>query len=146
MDALVERIEALEEEREIIQALYRYSHKVDYGPPEVWANVFTEDGVFDVYGIDGKSIHKEKGREELAHYLSTKKLPPVLYDKHLISSPVINVKGNKARVESYFVMLRDKDETGAMVVSYGRYHDTLVKKNGTWLIKERRAEVETSFR
>ena len=142
IEELAKRIEALEAERDVLETCYRYSHTIDYGPPEAWAEVFTEDGVFDVHTLEGKPGHKETGRAELAHYLSTKELPPAKYDKHVIFSPMITINGDEAKVESYFAAFKDA-EGGPAIGVYGLYHDTLVKQNGTWLIKERLAEVET---
>ena len=143
IEDLKKRLQTLEDEKQIIETLHRYSHTIDYGPPEAWAGVFTEDGVFDVYRINGRKTHKESGRKELANYLSTKRLPPLLYDKHLVCSPVISIEGNTAKVESYVVLLREMEEGGATVASWGRYHDTLAKQaDGKWLIKERLAEME----
>ena len=143
-DDLVKRLQALEAQREIRETLYRYSHTIDYGPGERWADeVFTGDGVFDVFTVKGRPIHKENGRAELAAYLGTKKLPPVQYDKHLIFSPLITVNGDEATVESYFVGLDDIAERPRMFV-FGRYSDKLVKEGGRWLIKERLAETEAT--
>lgn len=141
---LQRRLEAIEDERRILETLHSYSHTIDYGPPEKWADVFTENGVFDVYRVTGAKTHREEGRGELVNYLSTKRLPPALYDKHLICSPVIKITGKVAKVKSYVILLRETEEDGPRVASWGRYHDTLVKQsNGKWLIKERLAEMET---
>lgn len=143
IEDLRKRLQLLEDEKRIIETLHRYSHTIDYGPPEAWAGVFTEDGVFDVYRVNGRKAHKESGRKELEKYLATKRLPPLLYDKHLVCSPVVSIKGDTAQVESYVVLLRELEVGGATVASWGRYHDTLVRQaNGTWLIKERLAEME----
>jgi hypothetical protein len=142
--SLEQRLQALEDERQIIETLHRYTHTIDYGPPEAWANVFTPDGVFDVYNINGKPAHKENGRGELARYLSTKRLPPILYDKHVVLSPVIQSNdGKTAKVDSYIVMFREMEDGGPRVSTWGRYYDILVKQpDGRWLIKERKAEME----
>ena len=141
---LVKRLEALEAEKQIRETLHNYSHTIDYGPGERWANaVFTSDGVFDVFTVDGRPIHKENGRAELDAYLETKKLPPVQYDKHLIFSPLIAVDGDEATVESYFVCFDDISDQPRIFV-FGRYSDKLVKENGRWLFKERLAETEVT--
>lgn len=140
-----ERLRALEDEKAILETLHRYSHTIDYGPSQAWAEVFTEDGVFDVYNVDGRKVHKENGRKELARYLATKRLPPDAYDKHLVCSPVIQIKGAVAKAESYVVALRERDPAsgGARVSTWGRYHDTFVRQpDGRWLIQERLAEME----
>ncbi len=141
--ALKRRLDYLEDMEAIRETLHRYSHTIDNGPFEAWANVFTEDGVFDVFMIDGRKVHKENGRAELKRYLATKQLPPNLYDKHLIASPVITIKGNTATVESYVILLRETATEGPRVYSWGTYHDTLNKVRGKWLIKERLASMET---
>lgn len=144
---LKRQVALLEDERQIRDTLHRYSLTIDYGPPPDWANVFTEDGVFDVYMVNQRKIHKENGRGDLRRYLATKKLPPIAYDKHLICSPVISIKGKTARVEAYVVTLRDEAPGGPRVSAWGRYYDTFEKQSdGRWLIKERRAEMEAVSR
>ena len=136
------RVLLLEDERDIGEVFSRYSHTIDYGRQQEWAECFTPDGVFDVFTVAGKPVHKENGRDELFRYLGTKKLPPRRYDKHVLAAPLIEVEGETATAQSYFIMFSSNDGSAPFIGVYGRYKDTLVKEGGRWYLKERLAEVE----
>ena len=140
--ALEGKIQALEDERDILRAFYTYSHTIDYGKTREWSECFTADGVFNVFMTDGTPVHRENNRTELKAYLESKLTPPEVYDKHILAAPVIKIVGDKATAESFFIAIGDGG-AGPLVFTFGRYNDTLVKESGRWLIKERKAETET---
>ncbi len=140
--ALQARIQALEDERDILRTFYAYSHTIDSGKTREWAECFTADGVFNVFMVDGTPVHRENNRTELKAYLGSKQTPPEVYDKHILAAPVLRIAGDKATAESFFVAIGDGGQ-GPLVFTFGRYKDTLVKEKGKWLIKERKAETET---
>ncbi|MSQ26432.1 MAG: nuclear transport factor 2 family protein [Dehalococcoidia bacterium] len=142
LEDMQRRVQLLEDERDIGDVFSRYSHTIDYGRQEEWADCFTEDGVFDVFTVDGRKVHKEHGRGELFRYLGGKKLPPQRYDKHVLAAPLIDVKGSTAKAQSYFIMFSSVAGSAPFIGVYGRYKDTLVKEGGRWYLKERLAEVE----
>ncbi|MSQ25504.1 MAG: nuclear transport factor 2 family protein [Dehalococcoidia bacterium] len=142
LQQIMERLEALEAEKAIQETFSKYSHAMDYGLLDSYANeVFTPDGIFEVGDTTGKVMHREEGTQQLIAYLASKKHPPEKYDKHLIAASKFDIKGDKAHVESFFVALKDKGNE-PIIGSYGYYFDDLVKINGTWRIKKRKAVTE----
>lgn len=141
MDALSELLE----EREILRLLHRYAHAMDYGDEQGWVDVFTPDAVFDVVEVvGGRRVNREEGHADLARYITGYPKPPQ-FCKHVIVNPLVDVTGDEARVEAYWLFLQRDDPTGHPVVSaFGRYHDRLVKRDGRWRIAERFAEVEAT--
>jgi 3-phenylpropionate/cinnamic acid dioxygenase small subunit len=136
-------MQLLLDERAITRTLHRYCHAMDYGLEEEWVDVFTSDAVFDVIMMPaGAGIHRENGREELARYIANYPKPP-RYSKHIILDPIIDIDGDQARVESFFLFLAREDDVARLIV-FGRYKDSLRKADGKWRIAERIAEVETA--
>jgi hypothetical protein len=59
--------------------------------------------------------------------------------------PVITVDGDTARVEAYWLLLKREPGTGMpQLTAFGRYRDTLVKRDNRWLIRERYGDVEAN--
>lgn len=141
MDAISELLE----EREILRLLHRYAHAMDYGDEQAWVDVFTPDAVFDVVEtVGGRRVHREEGHAGLARYVASYPKPPD-FCKHVIVDPLIEVDGDEARVEAYWLFLQRDGATGHPVVTaFGRYHDRLVKQDGRWRIAQRFAEVEAT--
>lgn len=144
MAQVLARLEALEDERQIVETLHRYGHAVDYGPPEAWADLFTNAGVRTLFRANGQTV-SQRGRAEFIAHLSKVPLPKGTWDKHVTSNPVITLHGRTAKAESYFIQFNSRSEGGPRVNAFGRYHDTLVKERGRWRIKERLAEVNASL-
>lgn len=137
---LAKRLEALEAERDILRTLHRYGHCIDYGLEKEWVGLFTPDGAFDVRRRQGGG-HREEGREALARYIPTHSRAPAKYHKHLLIEPIIQVDGDTAEVQSYFVRIDAKDGV-PFIYGFGRYRDRMKKHDGAWRFKERIAEVE----
>jgi hypothetical protein len=67
-----------------------------------------------------------------------------VYDKHLLSQPLITEMSDAdAKVESFWVFMTDRG-AGPKVVAYGTYHDHLVKDGGIWRLKERLGRLESN--
>jgi hypothetical protein len=131
------------EERAIMRTLNTYSHAMDYGREQDWVHVFTDDGVFDVVSMPGaKPIHREDGAGDLAAYVAQYPKPPNAR-KHIVVSPIIEIDGDTATVDSYWLFF-GRNVDGTSIQGYGRYHDQMVKVDGEWRIKERYAETEAA--
>jgi len=141
-DEIQVRIAALEDEQAIIRLMHRYCHTADQGGD--FGAIFTDDGVFDVTMADGRKIRRYEGLPAIREYWRTRETPPGRFDKHLVLSPVVTVDGDRARAVSDFVVLQDTADR--VLVTYGRYHDTLVRQDGAWRLCERRSTVETLAR
>jgi 3-phenylpropionate/cinnamic acid dioxygenase small subunit len=133
------------EERAIIRTMHRYAHAMDQGLEAQWLDTFTEDAVFDVVrSDDGTTVHREEGHGELARYIARYPKPPA-YRKHVVVDPLIEIRGDEATVESYWLLLeRDAEGGAARLSAFGHYRDRLRKIDGEWKIAERLAKVEAS--
>jgi hypothetical protein len=143
--AIPEDLAVLLEERAIVRALHEYAHAMDDGREEAWVDAFTPDAIFDVVEVvGGRRVHREEGHGDLARYVAGYPKPPA-FRKHVVVDPIIDVSGDSARVEAYWLLLQRDDNDGQPVMAaFGRYHDRLVKLDGRWRIAERYAEVEAS--
>jgi uncharacterized protein (TIGR02246 family) len=125
----------------------RYVWAVDSLDPDGYAAVFTEDAIIDANGTISK------GREEIRKIVTSliqrrddnkAKGLPASNMHHMISNVRITFpKPGEALHRSYWqTIVRDKD--GKMTAAaMGRSEDRLVKRNGKWLIQERKLTVFT---
>jgi ketosteroid isomerase-like protein len=135
--SLEARLQRLEDEREILDTLYKYGHSIDYGIREQWIDCWTEDAV----------LHWPHatftGHEEIGHAFDTHSHAPEAYHKHFLVEPRIRVDGDRATADSYFTRLNDSP-SGPVVRSFGRYRDVLVRcDDGRWRINERQLDRES---
>jgi 3-phenylpropionate/cinnamic acid dioxygenase small subunit len=138
-------VRLLLEERSILRLLHGYAHAMDQGRESEWVDTFTPDAIFDVVEVVGdQRVHREEGRGDLAAYVAGYPKPPQ-FRKHIVTDPIIEVDGDDARVEAYWLLLQRDDTDGMPVLAaFGHYHDRLVKADGRWRIAERFAEVQAS--
>jgi len=145
-DDLVKRLELLEDERAILQTLYRYGHCIDYGLEQEWVGLFTEDGIYEIRLRHPGSVIRKEGSQALAQFIAEHTRAPARYHKHLLVEPLITLESNnQATVQSYFLRV-DEGEGKLYILAFGRYQDRLVKYNSRWLFKERICEVEAVSR
>lgn len=145
-DALLARLQLLEDERAILHTLYQYGHSMDYGPDADFIDCFMPDGVWDVQmrKIPAGSFTCI-GHDEIAASLmaQTSVRAPALYAKHLLMEPRIVVTGDEASVQSYFLRVEPQDAGPTQIVASGRYLDHVVRcDDGRWRITRRVAEID----
>jgi hypothetical protein len=146
LDAILARLQVLEDERAILRTLYQYGHAMDYGPDADFIDCFTDDGVWDVRmrrTPDGAFTCA--GRTEIAASLEaqTSVRAPALYAKHLLVEPRIALDGDSATVDSYFVRIEPQDDGPTQIVASGRYLDDLIRgDDGRWRFTHRIAEID----
>ena len=141
IEALAQRLETMEAERDILRTLYRYGHCLDYGLEAEWVDCFTDNAAYEVTGPAGLEIRLQ-GRAALAEFAAKHTRAPEYYHKHLIMDPMITLGKDEASSVSYFARF-DAMTTGPGVLCFGRYHDQLIKgSDGKWRFKRRWAEVE----
>jgi len=145
-DALLARLQVLEDERGILQTLYQYGHSMDYGPDPDFVDCFTPDGVWEVRmrRIPDGGFTCSGGAEIAASLeAQTSVRAPALYAKHLLIEPRIVVDGGEASVDSYFVRIEPREDGPTQIVASGRYLDRLVRcDDGQWRFTRRIAEID----
>lgn len=141
--AMEQRIAALEARAGVLDAMSAYSHAIDYGHSEAWADVFTADGVFEVRDRTGNASRVLRGTDELLDFARHFSRPPARWHKHLMLAPLITLTGpDGAEAVSYHAVLADHEEAGH-VWEFGRYRDTLRRgTDGRWRFNHRISEVE----
>jgi len=120
------------EDRAAIQNLVvKYTIALDTLDADMYASVFAEDAEFT---FGGKTY---KGRDEKARRAAAQTADaPKSY--HALSNTYIElVNDHEARHRSYWQTITGPSSGPFTVGGMGRYEDTVVKRNGTWLIQKR---------
>jgi hypothetical protein len=145
-DALSERLQALEDERAILQTLHQYGHSMDYGPDADFVDCFTPEDVWDVRmrtSSAGSFLCRGHGEIEASLAGQAAMRAPALYAKHLVMDPRIVVTGDEASVLSYFLRVEPRDGAPTQIVASGRYLDRLLRcDDARWRFVERVAEID----
>lgn len=144
IDDLTRRLDMLEAERAVIDVLNRYASAIDDGDPEAWAELFTEDAVWQVAGAAARIAVRIEGRSELRRFAENHTAAPEAWHKHCVVEPRVDVEGSRATSTCYTFRL-DGFPDGPVVQSFGRYHDQLVRDDrGQWRIAHRTVMVESA--
>ena len=124
------RLRAAADKEEIRDALFRYCRGIDRGDPEMMRSAYHEDAI-EHHG----SFYDGPARdycnfviEHLAH---------VLVARHELTNILIELEGDSARVESYFLSFQRIKARAEDDFIGGRYLDRFTRRNGLWLIAER---------
>jgi uncharacterized protein (TIGR02246 family) len=140
-----ERLGTYEDRMAVEDLMARYVWAVDSLDPEGYVAVFTEDAIIDSNG------NFSKGREEIRKIVMSliqrrddnkAKGMPTSNLYHVISNIRITFpRPGEALHQSYWqTVYRDKDSK-LTAAAMGRSEDRLVKRNGKWLIQERKLTV-----
>jgi len=122
-------VEDLMAHTEIQKALYRYCRGVDRGDARLICSAYHEDA------IDHHGPWTGTGPEFGPHIVAKMDLLPEA-GQHHITNILIELDGESARVESYFLVLQPTMDNGHFWLS-GRYLDLFECRNGAWKIADR---------
>jgi 3-phenylpropionate/cinnamic acid dioxygenase small subunit len=169
------RLQELEDERAILQVLYKYCHYLDYGLEEQWMNCFTDDAVWSwtvrdemvqaallaqglgkvEVGTPGfppaltEEVLKTSfvGAEQLRKMVAGHTNAPERWHKHCVSNTLLTLSGDTASANSYFVRVDASMKVSSSYIrAFGRYLDDLVRcDDGAWRIRRRHCELESHF-
>lgn len=116
--------------QEITEVLHRIARGTDRGDVELFASGFHEDGE-DYHGLANGPV---------ANILATLGRSTLLCTQHALSNMLIELDGDKARVESLFTSFHQRrDESGQLwdETLRGRYLDSFERRGGAWKIARR---------
>jgi hypothetical protein len=140
LEALRAELQRLRDHEEIRQLLYRYARGVDRADLDLIRSVYAADGTdhhgaFDGPGRDFAQVVCDKATETWD-----------TVGNHHITNVLIEVDGDQAKAEVYFLALHPhhRDGTTLMAVMSGRYIDQLERADGKWGIKRRRVITDLS--
>jgi len=120
----------------IAELLARYCHSLDLGRWDDFRALFSEDCRLDF----GRLMGVFEGREGLRKFTDMLQATG-LFMRHYTTNLVVHGDGERARAESYVLAITGPP--GSHSQTTGRYEDDLVKVNGHWRIRVRRAVIET---
>jgi hypothetical protein len=120
-------------EEKIRYTIAEYCHRTDQGDFDGWVELFTEDGVFRMPGVE------VTGRQALRAFIGRDQ-PIEMRGLHLVTDSAITLKTGSAEVRSNFLFVAGGDAAG-VVVTGGRYLDVLVPVGDDWLFKLRETEL-----
>ena len=129
----MERIERTAEKIEIQEVIYQLARGIDRCDEEVLKNCYHE-GATDDHG-------QFKGTAEEFITWVIPVLKTMEATQHCICNILINLDGEKAKTESYFLAFHRLNikEVDSDMVAAGRYLDSFEKKDGVWAITHRHA-------
>ena len=133
--SLEARLERLSSIAEIRQLLTDYGRTLDDRDFKAYSLLFAENG-----GTWEGSFGKVEGPKAIEELMIKMFAHGTTMDRpnyHLMSSPDVEVDGDKARAWSRFTFIMDDEEGKPELVSAGEYNDTFVKENGRWRFKHR---------
>jgi hypothetical protein len=129
--SLEERIQLLEDERDIVRTMCQYSRGIDYGSEEDFADCWIDAAVWEA-SRRGQLTRRSEGIAQILDFFRKHTHAPEHYHKHPMLEPIINIKGDRAEAESYFLRI-DEHPEGPYIYSFGRYRDRLVRcPDGRW--------------
>ena len=136
-----ERARVLLDEADVLRTMNVYCHAMDYGHPQVWAECFTEEGMYASNLPDG-ARREIVGRAALAAYAGAHQGPPIKYPKHMYWAPVVDFDGENAKATAMFAVVNDTG-AGLAIEVFGVYDDELVREaDGVWRFVKRVSNVE----
>jgi 3-phenylpropionate/cinnamic acid dioxygenase small subunit len=112
----------------IEQLLARYGHVVDDGDLDGLAEVFTEDGAFDINAF-GQGVHRGLGAIRAIFALGSPPHPPA----HLTTNVYVTSTGGEVRARSKWLTISRSTGT----VRSGDYDDVVVLTPDGWRIQTR---------
>jgi uncharacterized protein (TIGR02246 family) len=123
----------MDDEQAILRLITVYSQLLDDGRWDEWAELFTDDAVFAVWG----KVHE--GRAAIQEAISA--MQPARPGKHVSFATVVDVTGDEALAWTDFVALAD-DGPGEWGRSYkvatvARYYDHLTRCGDRWRFARR---------
>jgi len=103
-----------------------YCHHYDDQRSREFAELFTEDATFTVFG------RSRVGRQEIHDHIGTQ-APDMAPGQHVTYNSVIEVAagGDTARAWTDFLYLK-KTDSGYAISNAGRYHDRIVRDTDRW--------------
>jgi ketosteroid isomerase-like protein len=120
-----------------IQQLYaRYSDAIMRNDAEAFGSCWSDDAYWLLLGSEFR------GRETIVQAYSNS-VAGTDFIMHLAVSPLISIKGNRAKVRSQVQELLHFSGGGAMII-LANYNDELHKIDGQWFFADRRISVRYS--
>lgn len=123
------------DESEIRKTLAGLAQATDDGTPDDYATFWTTDAVWEVIGYETRN-GRDGIRAGAQSRFEAGLIGPDAKTRHLVSTQVINVTGDRATARSAHTVVITKDSP--VVAFCGVYEDELARVGDRWLIAYRR--------
>lgn len=132
--ALSEEVQRLRDCEDIRQAMYAYARGVDRGDRDLLEPAFHDDAEDDHGNFRGDKAAALAALKRSAENKAT------TASFHHLGNILIDLRGDEADVESYFLATQRKEEDGKTYTRTraGRYLDHFVKRDDVWRVLKRR--------
>ena len=126
------RVERLLDERELRRTAELYAQGADRRDKQLWASIFTEDGVIEAPGI------RLEGRADIVAALDAMARLYVA-TQHRVHNQVVSIDGDTAEGETYSTAdhLSAADGTHTILTWAIRYQDRWRRVDGAWRFSRR---------
>lgn len=133
LDALAAEVTRLRDMEEIRQVMYAYARGVDRAEQALIAPTFHDDAYDDHGNFKGDK------NTTLAALNASSKNPATTASFHHLGNILIDLQGDTAKVETYFMAVQRKEEEGKTYTRTraGRYLDRFEKRAGVWAVSHR---------
>ena len=134
VEAMGAELAYLRDCEEIRQAMYAYCRGVDRADMDLLDAAFHEDAIDDHGNFSGTK------EDAMAALRKSGKNPEVKASMHHLGNVLIDLRGDVADVESYFVAYQRREMDGKTYTRSraGRYLDRFVKRDGRWRVLSRK--------
>lgn len=134
LDALAEDVRRLRDHEEIRQVIYAYARGVDRADQDLIAPTFHEDACDDHGNFKGDKA------ATLSALKRSSQLAETTASFHHLGNILIDLKGDEADVETYFMAVQRREDGGKTYtrIRAGRYLDRFAKRGGKWRVLHRR--------
>jgi ketosteroid isomerase-like protein len=131
-------IQQLLDKQEIREVIYRYCRGADRMDAELMRSAYHDDAVDDHGAIRG-------GRDDYVETVMRVLEQNYLSTSHAIGNQLIELTGDHAHVESYFVAVHTHEPDGILTQDtvYGRYVDRFEHRGGRWGIVHRTVVIDS---
>ncbi len=144
-EELAQRVQALEDEKEVKRVLVEYGEFLDARDYHAYASLFASDGVwsggFGTYTGPAaiEAMLEENMGSHADDYINKENF-------HLNTTMVVDVDGDTAKARSRYLFFVASPENRPVVALAGRYEDVLVREDGAWKIKTRKSHGVIPYR
>jgi uncharacterized protein (TIGR02246 family) len=135
-DRLEARLKVLEDRMAIQQLFIDYGRHLDAGDFDSYATLFADEGEV-LLGPMGRA----KGPDDIKAMMTRVMAGEVGKSYHLITSPMINLDGDRATSDVMWSVIVKGDDGRPSLTMVGRHLDELVRERGAWKFLRRKGYV-----
>ena len=138
--ALLERVQRLEDLEEINRLFQEYRRHLDARDMHAYSLLFCEDGTWS--GRTGSAVGPKQIQEMLEANLSPNPPAPGATSWHIVSNPTIELDGDRATAQVTWALIRRGEGDAPTLTLLGHYDDVLAREHGRWRFKRRQAHID----